>query len=128
MSSPSKPESQPQRVLITGAAGRIATRVIPLLGTQFDLRLTDCQPMTASASPFEQADLIDPAQTVRVVKGSDAIVHLAIASRRKFKAGGERFTPEEGEREHAFELACIDVNVKGTYNLFRADRKSTRLN
>jgi len=108
------------RVLVTGAAGRIASRVIPLLGKPFDLRLTDSQPVTAPPFPFERADLLESEQVARVTRGVDAIVHLAIASRSNFKFGRAALTDKEEREEHSFHLESIDVNVKGTCNLFRA--------
>src|SRR5678816_3448827 len=99
-----------RRVLITGACGRIALRAIPFLKSQFELKLTDAQPMAQSAIPFEQADLVDSEQVVKVTKGMDAIVHLAIASRRNYKFGREVLTEEDEREEHQFHLDSIDVN------------------
>lgn len=108
------------RVLVTGAGGRIAVRVIPQLRDRFDFKLTDAQPIREVDLPFEQVNLLDSEQVAKAVKGVDAIVHLAIASRRNYKFGREVFTEEDEREEHQFHLDTIDVNVKGTYNLFRA--------
>jgi uronate dehydrogenase len=70
--------------------------------------------------PFEQADLTDSEQVAKVSKGVDAIVHLAIASRRNYKFGREVLTEKDEREEHQFHLDSIEVNIKGTYNLFRA--------
>lgn len=108
------------RVLLTGASGRVATRITPFLAGQFELRLTDVRPMKEPKFPFTQADLRDPSQLAEVVKGVDAVVHAGVASRYQYKFVAKPRNEEEERQEQAYHLDSIDVNAKGTYNLFRA--------
>lgn len=114
----------PRRILITGACGRIGPHVVPLLANQFDLKLTDWRPVDNPPFPFQNADLLDFDQTCDVVRGVDAIAHLAIATSRRYKEDGTRFTGAEAALEQQFNLETLDVNVKGTYHLLEAARRA----
>lgn len=113
-----------RRVLVTGACGRIGPRIVPILGKKFDLKLTDWRPVDNPPFPIERANLLDFEQTCEVVRGVDAIAHLAIASSRNHKEDGHCFAEEERAKEHQFNTETIDVNVKGTYHLFEAARRA----
>lgn len=66
-------------VLLTGAAGRVATAVRPFLRRGFALRLHDRVP-TPDPQPGETVvvgDLADRAHVREAVRGVDAVVHLA---------------------------------------------------
>jgi uronate dehydrogenase len=70
-----------QRILVTGAAGKVARSVLPWLAPLAgELRLTDIVAFGGDAAPshpFLQADLAQPEAAARVVDGVDAIVHFA---------------------------------------------------
>lgn len=69
-----------QRILITGASGRIGRTLAEGLGTQLGpLRLTDIAPFgpTKGDTEFVLADLTSPEQVERLCEGVDAVVHLA---------------------------------------------------
>lgn len=69
-----------KRVLLTGAAGKVAAVLRPYLLARFDeLVLTDrWQPKDiAKNEHFVMADLLDPEQALTACKDIDAIVHLA---------------------------------------------------
>jgi uronate dehydrogenase len=68
-----------QRILLTGAAGRVGRLVRPLLQETYALRLCDLSPLAATAADEEiiQGDLADPAVAARAVAGVAAVVHLA---------------------------------------------------
>jgi uronate dehydrogenase len=94
-------------VLITGAAGMIASELRKRLAPKFSLKLTDIAPVGA-LSPREQyvaADLTDTSALERAMAGVDAVVHL----------GGIAV-------EEAWEK-ILPANVAGTYNLFEAARR-----
>jgi uronate dehydrogenase len=96
------------RILLTGAAGGVGTRLRPLLAEVYGpLRLSD---LTAPAGlvdgeTFVGADLADAAQVDAIVRDVDAIVHL----------GGHSV---EGPWE-----TILQANIVGTYHLFEAARR-----
>jgi uronate dehydrogenase len=94
-------------VLITGAAGQIATELRKRLAPRFSLLLTDIQPVgdLGARERFVAADLTDMLALERLMAGVDAIVHL----------GGIAV-------EEAWET-ILPANVVGTYNLFEAARR-----
>jgi uronate dehydrogenase len=93
-----------QRILITGAAGDVGSRLTALLRDTYQLRLSDVR--TPAAVPgnaeFVAADLTDKAAVARAVAGQDGIIHL----------GGFSV---EGPWD-----AILNANVIGCYNLFEA--------
>jgi uronate dehydrogenase len=95
------------RVLITGAAGKIGTTLrAGLAGRHPLLRLLDRRPVEG-LRPGEEAlvaDLRDRAALARAVEGVDAMVHLAGA-------------PDPLDFEEMFR-----ANVRGLYDLFEAAR------
>jgi len=110
--------TKPQRILITGALGRVAAAVIPSLGKKYELCLTDKFPAQETALDYRQADLIDFDQIFATMEGMDAVVHCAIASERHF--GGKTI---DGKKSPEYEAAMLDVNIRGTYNVFEAARR-----
>src|SRR5262249_56033765 len=98
-----------QRVLITGAAGGIGTRLRRLLkGVYPQLRLSDLKTPSdlAADDAFVAADLADLAAVEKIVDGVDGIVHL----------GGHSV---EGSWE-----TVLSANIVGCYNLFEAARRT----
>lgn len=98
-----------QRVLITGAAGGIGTRLRQLLkGAYPDIRLSDLKRPNdlRPDENFIQADLADMAAVEKIVAGVQGIVHL----------GGHSV---EGPWE-----TILNANIVGTYNLFEAARRA----
>jgi uronate dehydrogenase len=96
------------RVLITGAAGGLGTRLRALLrGAYPILRLSDARPL-GPAAPGEEtmsAELGDLAALERLCQGVDGIVHL----------GGMAV---ESDWE-----TILAANIVGSYNLFEAARR-----
>jgi len=104
-----------KRVLITGAAGYVASRMLPAFSERYDLTLLDS---TVEPSPdrahtdsgpvrgVQVADLLDPDRSKYSYhfEGVDAVVHLAYIRRR-----GEPIDQYESQRE----------NVDMAYNVFR---------
>src|SRR5258706_5379229 len=67
-----------QKILITGAAGDVGSRLTALLRDTYPLRLSDIKiPAGPGAhADFVAADLADPAAVERAVAGVDGGVHL----------------------------------------------------
>lgn len=100
------------KVLITGAAGYVGRRVAAGLDGEHELRLADVHPLPGDPR-FERADVTSLEDMLRVTAGMDAVVHLAVASGL------------EGEEEDdAFNVQRFEVNVRGTYNVLEAARRS----
>jgi uronate dehydrogenase len=100
------------KVLITGAAGLIGSRVRPLLRGRFDFRAVDLKPVEDEPDRHV-ADLTRLAEIEPLMEGVEVVMHLAIASARDFPGQPE-----------AFNEAQLDVNVKGTYHVLEAARRA----
>ena len=95
------------RLLITGAAGRVASLVTPRLGEFFaELRLSDLsRPETMpEGSEFVPCDLQDLKSVKSMVEGCDGIVHLG------------------GIAEEDTFGAILSANIEGVHNLYEAAR------
>jgi uronate dehydrogenase len=96
------------RILITGAAGRLGTQLrkglAPLAGT---LRLADREPIANLAGNEEAAvfDLADMEATLAATRDCDAIVHF----------GG---APNEQPWQ-----TILDANIRGSYHIYEGARK-----
>ena len=98
-----------QRVLVTGAAGGIGSRLRKLLkGVYPELRLSDLKtpPDLAPGEQFMRADLADMSEVEKIVAGVEGIVHL----------GGHSI---EGSWD-----TILNANIIGCYNLFEAARRA----
>jgi len=97
-----------QKILITGAAGDVGTRLRKLLKGVYSLRVSDIRkPADLGADDeFVAADLGDYEQTKQITAGIDGIVHL----------GGYSV---EGPWE-----TIHKSNIVGCYNLFEAAYRS----
>jgi len=97
-----------QKVLITGAAGDVGSRLTELLRDTYRLRLSDLR-VPAGLPPdadFVAADLADMAAVERAVASIDGIVHLG-----GFSVEGPWDT-------------ILNSNIIGCYNLFEAARRA----
>jgi len=95
-----------KHILVTGAAGGVATMIRPLLRAEYRLRLSDVRPVSdpARGEDVVTADLTDVEAVRRAVAGVDGIVHL-----------GGYSVEAEWDTIHA-------ANIVGCYNLFEAAR------
>ncbi len=78
------------RLLVTGAAGRIATAFIERHGADYDLTLTDRAfpaAEAAAAGRWVIGDISDPDLVWRVTEGADAVLHLAADPRTQALVG-----------------------------------------
>src|SRR5216684_314618 len=97
-----------QKILITGAAGDVGSRLTALLKDTYRLRLSDLRTPAglAADADFVAADLADKAAVGRAVAGVDGIVHLG-----GFSVEGPWDT-------------ILNANIIGCYNLFEAARRA----
>jgi uronate dehydrogenase len=96
------------RVLLTGAAGRIGTVLRPVLATRYpNVRLLDRVPMSDLAANEDalQANFADADAIAKAMEGVDAVVHLAGVSRI-------------GDWDD-----ILPLNIAATYGLFDAARR-----
>lgn len=97
--------AKPKALLITGAAGSVATAIRPILSAHFEhVILTDLVVPSdlLDNESFQQADLADLSAMKMVCEGTDAILHLGAASKN--------VSYDELKRP----------NLDGAYNLFAA--------
>ena len=92
------------RVLVTGGSGRLGKFVLDELRDHYDLTILDLNPVSDPSFAFEQVDLLDLHTLQEVIKGHDAIVHLA---------GIDADSPAGMD-------VLFSVNALGTWNLFYA--------
>lgn len=102
------PETRPDRVLLTGAAGGVGTVLRNGLAGRYPvLRVSDVAPLGDPREGEEvvHADIRKPDEVDRMVEGVDSIVHL----------GG---IPVEDSWEN-----ILETNIVGCYNVFEAARR-----
>ncbi len=97
-----------KRILITGAAGDVGSRITPLLKAIYpEVVLSDLrEPANCHGLRFVKADLAQVSEVAAAVKGIDAIMHLG-----GFSVDG----PWD---------AILSANIVGCYNLFEEARKA----
>lgn len=95
-------------LLITGAAGGVATLLRRELAGRYRLRLSDLRPVKPNApgESFTKADVASLRDALRISRGVDAILHLGAHS-------------VEGDWE-----TILNANIIGGYNLFEAARRN----
>ena len=99
-----------QRILMTGAAGRVGSGIAPDLQRDYDLVLTDAHVPDERRDAIVPLDLLDFAAVSEACRGMHQVIHLAIAS--------HRMLTHLSEQEHADEV--MRVNVMGTQHVFEA--------
>jgi len=112
------------RVLVTGASGKVAQRIVPLLVDKLDLKFTDLKRRDGSPEPLHLADLMNVEQACQLMTGMDAVLHMAIVAVRDLVGGDIRGGQQTPEQRAAYEQAMLDVNIRGTYNVFEAARRT----
>ncbi len=102
-----------KRILITGAAGTVGNAIRPHLVDRYDLKLLCNRTIPEDVSPTEvvvTGDIGDFEAMVEAADGVDAIVHLALANRRR---SGTRAELARG---------TIDTDIRSCYNIYEAAR------
>jgi uronate dehydrogenase len=93
-----------QKVLITGAAGRIGSYLAAQLADRYDFVLTDVKgPAETYGFPFTEADITDFEAMRQLCQGVETVVHLAADP--STRASWESLLPK---------------NIIGVYNIFEA--------
>jgi nucleoside-diphosphate-sugar epimerase len=106
--------SQPQRVLVTGSAGRVgraAVRGLVAAGhavTGFDRAPSPAQPVAVT-----RGEISDAAAVRAAVAGAECVVHLAAAP-------DDVFTPDGGDN---FLSELVPANLVGVYQVLEACRR-----
>ena len=67
-----------QRVLVTGAAGKVAGLLIPYLQTDYQLFFTDAREPKTSLEPFIKSQLEDYNRLLELCQGVDTVLHLGV--------------------------------------------------
>jgi nucleoside-diphosphate-sugar epimerase len=94
-----------KKIVVTGGSGKAGRAVVrELVAHGYDVLNVDIQKPAEEVSPFLAADLTDLGQTIDVLKGADAVVHLAAIPAPGLKPDGLTF----------------EVNTVSTYNVFSA--------
>jgi uronate dehydrogenase/NAD+ dependent glucose-6-phosphate dehydrogenase len=94
-------------VLVTGAAGYIASYLLPELRARYDLRLVDVREADGRGRPvagLQIRDVSDPARlddNRDLFRGADAVVHLAFL-RPRGPSNAERYLAERGNVDMAY--------------------------
>src|SRR3989442_11985731 len=72
-----------KKILITGAAGDVGSHLRRELAGRYALRLSDIRPIRnlAKGEEFIRGDCANLRDMLRVTKGVDAVVHLAVPPR-----------------------------------------------
>jgi uronate dehydrogenase len=102
--------SSRQRILLTGAAGRISGGIVSDLQKDYDLVLTDAIVPEDRQDDMSQLDLLDFPAVRDAMKGVDQVIHLAIASGRALK-----HLPI-----HEYNDEQMRVNLIGTQHVYAA--------
>jgi len=103
-----------KKVLITGADGRVGRGAAEQLMRDYDLVLTDIRKGEVCGQPIQIVDLLDWQQVHHIMKGVDAVVHLAIAS----------FRHNTDMTEDEYDDEVMRVNVMGTQHLYSAAERA----
>ena len=94
-----------EKIVVTGGSGKAGRAVVrDLLDHGYDILNVDLQPPPERLTRFLRVDLTDFGQTVEVLHGADAVVHLAA-----IPSGGIQT-----------EEVTFRVNIGSTYNVFSA--------
>lgn len=98
-----------RRVLVTGAAGRVASAFLEYVGERYWLRLADratekLADTRDQGQEIFELDIADLEACQRACQDIDTVIHLAAASSEKA----------------TFYNSLLDNNIKGVYNIFRA--------
>ncbi|MBI2618911.1 MAG: NAD(P)-dependent oxidoreductase [Ignavibacteriales bacterium] len=92
------------KILVTGGSGMVGRFVVDHLTHKFDVEVLDCKKLHRKDIPFHHIDILDSSDVKRVVKGFDAVVHLAGIPH-----------PLESPPEQVFR-----INTIGTFNVLEA--------
>jgi len=106
------------KILVTGATGKVGSRLVPrLLAKGYKVRIlvrdaTKAEDLAALGAEVATGDLFDPATLPAAVEGVEAIIHLAALFRT--------FTDNEGiiKTNHAGTIALADASINANIKRF----------
>src|SRR5581483_10183679 len=96
-------------VLVTGAAGYIASYLLPAFRERYDLRLIDVRDTDGQGQPVEGVHVRDISNPERLdanrdlFRGVDAVVHLAFI-RPRGRANADRYFAERANVDMAYAI------------------------
>lgn len=108
---------------MAGASGNVGRGIVPLLASSFDFRLAGLHSDDIGGIPVLAADIRRPEEISRLMEGVDAVVNSAIQNWQQSTANSLQ-TPSTDGDEASFRDGCIEVNVKGAYNLYEASARA----
>jgi nucleoside-diphosphate-sugar epimerase len=94
------------RVVVTGSSGKAGRAVVRDLVEHHEVLGVDLVPSRDESTPFLAADLTELGQTMEVLAGADAVVHLAAIPANRIRS----------------EETTFRTNMLSTYNVFEAAR------
>jgi uronate dehydrogenase len=100
--------SSKTKVLITGAAGKIGSILIPELVKRYDVVLTDIREPATQSHPFIKADITDMRAMQTICEGMHTVLHLAA-----------------DPRDTAPWESLLPNNIVGTYTIFQAAHEAS---
>ncbi len=104
-------------VALTGASGRVGSRILPILSEIHTIKGLDLQSGCIAGTKIHPVDLLDLEATIEALQGTRAIIHSAIASySQQVNEGIDHSILKDYNRR------MLDVNIKGTYHVFEAAR------
>lgn len=111
-----------RKVLVTGAGGIIATRIISELKEKYDLRMTDIRNINSNGEPdndIQIADLLEKDRDIyrHLFKGVDTVIHSAFVRAKAnsyIMYNGEAFSAEMSNVQMAYNVyqTCVEEDVK----------------
>ncbi|BAM03030.1 NAD-dependent epimerase/dehydratase family protein [Phycisphaera mikurensis] len=104
------PRTRRDRLLITGAAGRIGRLLLPALADRYELHATDREAAEHAGVPIHPLDITDAAALTDTIATADCVLHLAATHLGHQKDLG----PE------AYVRSTVEVNVAAVITLLAA--------
>jgi hypothetical protein len=111
-----------KRIVITGAAGAVIGRVLPMFREEYDLALLDLYDTDGSGRKIEgiqKADLVNPNRDdYRIYfKGADVVIHTAYMFSQRMNAQDPSWLSPGKAGDSQFKLASSDIQM--AYNVYK---------
>jgi hypothetical protein len=111
-----------KRIVITGAAGAVIGRVLPMLREEYDLVLLDLYDTDGAGRKIEgiqKADLVNPNRDDyrSYFKGADVVIHTAYMFSQRMNAQDPSWLSPGKAGDSQFKLASSDIQM--AYNVYK---------